>query len=87
MRTGQRKKPAKSKLFYYSRCEFDSYCLSTQDATFRQYIGAAIIPVVPAVLAVPAFRSFWLSGHSSFSPVIPITAIKRILKSESEPTH
>jgi hypothetical protein len=47
MQRGKRKKPAKSKLFYHSRCEFDPYGLSMQDSTFRQYIGAAIIPVVP----------------------------------------
>jgi hypothetical protein len=65
-----KKKPAKSKLFYHSRCEFDPYDLSTQDATFRHYIGAAIIPfvldisVVPAFLVIPAFLSFRLSDRS-----------------------
>ncbi len=31
----------------------------------------------------PAFRSFWLFGHSGFSPVIPVNAIKIILNRES----
>jgi hypothetical protein len=67
---------AKSKLFYHSRCEFVPYCLSTQDATFRQYTGAAIIPfvldipVAPAFLVIPAFLSFRLSCLSGF-PVFP----------------
>jgi hypothetical protein len=85
MRGRQRKK---SKLFYYSQWELDPYCQSRQDATFCQYIGAAIIPVVPAFLS---FQLFGLSGipvilafgHSGFSPVIPVNAIKRILNSES----
>jgi hypothetical protein len=38
-------------------------------AKFRQYIGAASIPVFMAVHVIPAFRSFRLSGHSGF-PVV-----------------
>jgi hypothetical protein len=38
----------------------------TQRASFRQYIGAAIITVIPDFMVVLAFRSFWLSGRSGF---------------------
>jgi hypothetical protein len=39
----------------------------TQRASFRQYIGAAIIAVIPDFMVVLAFGSFWLSGRSGFS--------------------
>jgi hypothetical protein len=44
--------------------------------SFRQYIGAAIIPVipdfrvVPASLVVLAFQSFWLPGLTSFPHIL-----------------
>ncbi len=73
---GELYKPAKSKLYYYSHWEFDLYFLSTQDTTFSQYIGTAIILVVPdfqvllAFLVSLAFQLFRLSDHFSF-PIIP----------------
>jgi hypothetical protein len=76
MRGGQRKKPAQPKPFHYSRCGYDTYCLSTQGATFRQNIGTEIIPVVPDFLLSWSFR---LSGRFSFSPVVPVIALSLVL--------
>ncbi len=66
-RTG--KKSTKSDMFNYSRSEFGPHLLMTQGSSFRQCNGAAINLAFPTV---PAFRSFWLSGHSSF---LVITAV------------
>jgi hypothetical protein len=59
-------KSDKSEMVNCSRNEFGPHRLMAQGSSFRQYIGAWINPVVPALPIVPAFRLFLLSCHSSF---------------------
>jgi hypothetical protein len=74
-----------SKLFHLLRCAFGP---QPQSDLFRQYNGAANSPVILAVPVVPLsdhsgfpvipVQSSWLSGHSGYSLVIPVTINQEI---------
>jgi hypothetical protein len=61
-----KKKTAKSKFVHYTRCEFDLNCLSTQGATFCEYIGTGMFSpciifadrIRPAMLICKKNRTF-----------------------------
>ncbi len=57
---------------------------SRNEQSFRQYVGTGINQVASAFLVVPAFRSFWLYGHSSFLAIPAVRSFWLFFVQENE---